>query len=205
MKKIVPLITCAIHFCQHVFELVFGVKVTDLNFRVQINHVKQPIQSSSVGPWNMRDFVLGKSFWLPPHRPQSHTTSNWDQNALYLVECDQCVEMTFVCLIGMGFRMFDLTTDDGYHRSSLLGPSVLFGTEWNTSITKSQRSRQGIPSMRKPASREMISTPAELCETEVCFLHIQLFGTNVWLPKVQDPFWCWFWVFKVSCKIRVLK
>ena len=28
--------------------------------------------------------------------------------------------------------------------------------------------------MRKPASREMISASAELCETEVCFLHIQL-------------------------------
>ena len=35
------------------------------------------------------------------------------------------------------------------------------------------------PSMRKPASREMISASVELCETEVCFLHIQLTGTNV--------------------------
>ena len=33
--------------------------------------------------------------------------------------------------------------------------------------------------MRKPASREMISASVELCETEVCFLHIQLGGTNV--------------------------
>ena len=29
----------------------------------------------------------------------------------------------------------------------------------------------GIPSMHKPASREIISASAELCETEVCFLH----------------------------------
>ena len=28
----------------------------------------------------------------------------------------------------------------------------------------------------------MISDSVELCETEVCFLHIQLVGTNVWLP-----------------------
>ena len=28
-------------------------------------------------------------------------------------------------------------------------------------------------------SKEMISDSAELCETEVCFLHIQLIGTNV--------------------------
>ena len=49
MKKIVPLITCEIPFSQHVSELVFGVNVTDLNFRIEINPVKQPIQSNSVG------------------------------------------------------------------------------------------------------------------------------------------------------------
>ena len=37
--------------------------------------------------------------------------------------------------------------------------------------------------MRKPASREIISASVELCETEICFLHIQLIGTNEWLPK----------------------
>ena len=31
----------------------------------------------------------------------------------------------------------------------------------------------------------MISDSVELCETEVCFLNIQLIGTNVWLPKIQ--------------------
>ena len=39
------------------------------------------------------------------------------------------VGMTLVCLIGMVLCMFDLTTADGYPRGSLLGPSVLFGTE----------------------------------------------------------------------------
>ena len=48
-----------------------------------------------------------------------------------------------------------------------------------------QRSRAGIPSMRKPAWRDMSSASVELCETEVCFLHIQLIGTNVWLPKIH--------------------
>ena len=36
-----------------------------------------------------------------------------------------------------------------------------------------------VPSLRKPASRQTTSASVELCETEVCFLHIQLFGTNV--------------------------
>ena len=48
----------------------------------------------------------------------------------------------------------------------------------------SKRSRPGIPSMRKPASREINSASVELCETEVCFLHIQLMGTNV--PKCTE-------------------
>ena len=81
------------------------------------------------------------------------------------------VGMTLVCLIGIGLCMFGLTIDDGFLRGSLLGPSVLFGTEWNTSITKSKRVRAGIPSMRKPASTEMMSASVELCETEVCFWH----------------------------------
>ena len=29
-------------------------------------------------------------------------------------------------------------------------------------------------------------TEVELCETAVCFLHIQLIGTNVWLPKMHN-------------------
>ena len=54
------------------------------------------------------------------------------------------VGMTLVCLIGMVLCMFGLTTAEGFPCGSLLGPSVLFGTEWNTSITKSQRVRAGI-------------------------------------------------------------
>ena len=40
--------------------------------------------------------------------------------------------------------------------------------------------------MRKPASREITSASVELCETEVCLLHIQLIGTNVRLPKMHN-------------------
>ena len=48
LKKIIPLITREIPFGQYVCELVFGVDVTDLNVWVQIDNVKQPIQSNSV-------------------------------------------------------------------------------------------------------------------------------------------------------------
>ena len=39
------------------------------------------------------------------------------------------VGITLVCFIGIGLCMFDLTNADGFPRSSLLGASVLFGTE----------------------------------------------------------------------------
>ena len=39
------------------------------------------------------------------------------------------VGMTLVCLIGMELCMFALANADEFHRVSLLGPPVLFGTE----------------------------------------------------------------------------
>ena len=66
---------------------------------------------------------------------------------------------------------------------------TLLLVERHTSITEcqrsSQRSRADNPSIRNPASREMISDSMELWETAVCFLHIQVTGTNVLLPKVH--------------------
>ena len=49
MKEIVPLTACEIPFCQYVCKLVFGVDILDKNFGVQMNPVKQPITSNSVG------------------------------------------------------------------------------------------------------------------------------------------------------------
>ena len=39
--------------------------------------------------------------------------------------------------------------------------------------------------MRKPALREITSASVEQCEPEACFLHLQLIGTNVRLPKMH--------------------
>ena len=55
-----------------------------------------------------------------------------------------------------------------------------------TETIRSYRSRAGIPSNLNPASKETISDSVELCETEVCFLHIQHIDTNVRLPKMHS-------------------
>ena len=69
------------------------------------------------------------------------------------------------------------------HVYSTTGLPVLFGSD---ACFQDPASRAGMPSNLNPASKEMISDSVELCETEVCFLHIQLIGTNVWLPKTHN-------------------
>ena len=55
-----------------------------------------------------------------------------------------------------------------------------------TATIRSHKSSAGIPPNLNPASKEMISDSVELYETEVCFLHVQLVGTNVWLAKTHN-------------------
>ena len=90
------------------------------------------------------------------------------------------VGMTLVCLHWMKLCMLDLTIADG---SPVALSWVLQSCKVQNDILQSpnlpQRGRAGRPSMRKAASREILSASVELCETEVCFLHIQHIGTNV--------------------------
>ena len=62
--------------------------------------------------------------------------------------------------------------------------SILFD-ERNTSTTTSHNSREGSPSIFKPATNEIVSDSVELWCTDVCFLHNQLMVTNVQLPKIH--------------------
>ena len=64
-------------------------------------------------------------------------------------------------------------------------PHKILFVDRNTSITTSHKSRARKPSIRSPASDEMISDSVELWATDVCFLHIQQMGTSVRLPKIH--------------------
>ena len=48
-QKMIPLIACEIFFGQYVCELIFSVNVFDLDLGIQIDSIKQPIKSNSVG------------------------------------------------------------------------------------------------------------------------------------------------------------
>ena len=210
MKKIVPFVTCEISFSQYVCNLVFGVNVPDLNLGIQVDSVKQPIKSNSVSPGNMshcrtpsfddhfnRGFLIRKNV---QHRAKSgklrvrrgHSQHRPDQN------CRAGLELWVF--------LFDMVSRDEFPRTWSLVLLSWFEEECNISLSKSHRSRAGIPSMRKPASREIISASVEQCETEVCFLHIQLIGTNVWLPNMhKSPPDVDFESSRSPAKIRVLK
>ena len=67
-----------------------------------------------------------------------------------------------------------------------------------TLIRVSKNCDDQMPSNLNPASKEMICDSVQLCETEVCFLHIQFMGTNMydfqkctmflqkWILNLQD-------------------
>ena len=67
-----------------------------------------------------------------------------------------------------------------------------------TETIKSHNSRAGNPSNLNPASKEISSDSVELCETAVCFSHIQLFLEQMydfqkctmflqkWISNLQD-------------------
>ena len=52
-QKMIPLITCEVSLGQYVCELVYGVNVFDLDFRVQIDSIESPIKSNSAGSGNV--------------------------------------------------------------------------------------------------------------------------------------------------------
>ena len=59
-------------------------------------------------------------------------------------------------------------------------------TVTRTETIRPHSSRASNPSNPSPVSKEIFSDSVELWETAVCFLHIQLIGTNVWLPKMHN-------------------
>ena len=60
--------------------------------------------------------------------------------------------------------------------------------ECNTSINTSHKTRVSCPSIRSLVSNAMIFDSAELWDTDVCFVHIELMGTNGRLPQRDIKF-----------------
>ena len=102
--------------------------------------------------------------------PQTHTIKLLDARIGHLKEQNHCLsshrfscEVYDVCEHHSQVSLIDLKHEKHFQEQKQLDPIV---------------PEQANPNL-SPASKEMISDSFELCETEVCFLHIQLIGTNV--------------------------
>ena len=123
------------------------------------------------------DFFPLWSSWSLLRCPQTHATKLLDAKIGRLREQDRYYSKRWSFL--------EIFVPCHWQRVS----PVFQESEWcppRTETIRSHKSRAGIPSNLNPASKEMISDSVELCETEVCFLNIQLIGTNVWLPKMHN-------------------
>ena len=52
-QQMIPFIACEIPLCQDVCNLVLGVDVFDLNLKIKIYSIEQPIKSNSMSSGNM--------------------------------------------------------------------------------------------------------------------------------------------------------
>ena len=106
------------------------------------------------------------------------------EETISISDNSRCLRWT--CVLHCKFTRFsDTLPCNGLPRACLTF-CFWFGFERITTTTKPLRSSAGIASMRKPASREIISDSVELCDAQACFLHIQLIGTHVWLRNSHN-------------------
>ena len=183
----IPFITCDISLGQHVCELVFGVNVFDLDLEVQNDSIKQPIKSNSVSCRNMSHrwtsafhYHLDHCFDVFKHIQHSFLMRRLDVwgNKINIIQ-----------IINHSLRLFSFcescAVENKLHVCSSTGLPVQNGSD--SCFQELQRS--------DPINQEREYRPTSilhqkwfliLCETEVCFLHIQLIGTNVWLPKTHN-------------------
>ena len=188
-EKVIPLISRETSFSQHVSEMVFGVNIFDLDLGFQVDSCKQPIKSNSVSSRQMShcgtssfDYHFDHNFVVFENVQLKLTLRRLCVEE-YVIHVAQLINLLFsLDMLGLGFGIKNCP--------SFLGASVVWVQYCLRLFVKLQslcpkRSRASNPSIRSPASREMISDSVELCETEVCFLNIQLTGTKVLLPKVH--------------------
>ena len=164
MNQIAPFLTCEITFSQNVCKLVFGVDILDLNVRIHINSVKQPIQSNSVGPWYVSHcgtsasqcYHLNHGF-IVLKNVEHRTKKRRLRIRRNIINITQFKIVVLGWNFGFGCAYWMWCYATSFLVLDLWVFFEWFGEEWQISITKSQRSRAGIPSMRKPALRDMSS------------------------------------------------
>ena len=150
------------------------------------NPVKQPIQNNFVGSWHMShraisafDYHLNHGFIV--FIDIQHGTGTRMCSAWWNV-----TNVGQVFVVGIGFRILGCIFADKFLRGPLthlwFSWFGLVRNEILQPLNPKDGERESHPCVN--VHRERLLQPSvELCETEVCFLHIHFIGTNVWLPR----------------------
>ena len=204
IKKIVPFVTCEITIGQNVCESMFGVNAPDLNLGIQISSVKQPIRSTSVVSGYMS------------HCGTSAFYNHLDHCFVVIKDLQQS---TRTRLFRVGWNVINNTEFKiivlGWTFSLVLGVLVWCGVTRRDStclifgfslirLEKSERVLSLHPCAKlhqEMLARLLLSCVRPKSVSCTSNLSVQMFDYQ----KTLKSTWCWFWVFQVSCKIRVLK
>ena len=157
--------------------MVFGVDVFDLDLGIQINSIKQP---SSATLWVLETCLIVRLLPLmiilitASLSSNTYNKASWREDWTFEGTASMSlITSTFLWDLFLPFRGCPVRSE-------------IWETFPKTETIRSHNSRAGKPSNLNPVSKETISDSVELWETAVCFLHIQLIGTNVWLPKMHN-------------------
>ena len=183
LNKLNKWFTCETSFGQDVCELVL-VSMYLICFLV--SRLIRSNNQSRATLWVLETCLivglLQWSSWSLLHCLQTYTIKLLGARIEHLKEQHQCLS---------SHRSFLETHDICEHHYQVAPIDLKHGKCFQrTETIKSHDSRAGKPRTEtinlSPVSKEMISDSVELWETAVCFLHIQLIGTKVWLPKTHN-------------------
>ena len=108
----------------------------------------------------------------------------------------------------LGFLLvcvFDLVSRDMFHWTSRPLVSLSwFWEEWNTSMTKFQRSKAGNPSCVNLHREKLFQLCRTVWNWSLFLAHPTYWHKRVTSENAQNSPWCWFWVFQISGKIGIL-
>ena len=180
----IPFITCEVSLCQYVCELVLGASVIDLDLGVQIDSVRQPIKSNSVGSGNMSHCWASS---LVNHLDDCFVVFKDAQQSLLmrrrLMEHNQCYSTRWSSLEIFDFFQYQEVAPFSHESESC------FRFYWNV-LQEHRRRRYGIEIQIPSTTRPDQNSWVVICRGRNRFvdeLHLREIRDTV--PRIMNYFW----------------
>ena len=191
-QKMVPITTCEISLCQYVCELC-----TWFGSWVQIDSIKQPIKSNSVGSGNVSQC---KASSLYDHLDHCFIVFKDVQQSFLTRRIHVRGNKSTLSRSSIFPRIFFRAGDVD---KSPCTCSLWFVSPWRTATIRSHKSSAGFPTNNCVQGNDLL-----FCWTVrnwSLFLAHSSYGTNVWLPKTQCSSRSGFWILKIFLQNQSLE